>query len=167
MDVIPVPQYGAAMPASGEEPLLTIGEMAKACKITVRALRYYEEMDLISPIMRTQGRYRLYHVRTLKRIQAIQALQNLGYSLEEILEALGPSSVVANICTKKSRLTKTLTTLENQKQCVEDRIHTLQLLKGELDERYQTIQTFCEPCVNQSPTEDCRDSCEHRGVHLD
>jgi hypothetical protein len=28
---------------------LTIGSLAKLCNVTVRTLRYYEEMDLIGP----------------------------------------------------------------------------------------------------------------------
>ena len=62
----------SADPSVLAEPggLLTIGALAQLCGVTVRTLRYYEEMDLITPIKRTQGRYRLYHPRSLKRTRA-------------------------------------------------------------------------------------------------
>ena len=39
-------------------------------------IRMAEEMDLIGPVKRTAGKYRLYNERSLKRIKAIQALQS-------------------------------------------------------------------------------------------
>lgn len=92
--------HAAAAPdrahTAGEE-LFTIGELAKLCDVTVRTLRYYEEMDLIAPVGRTSGKYRLYDARSIKRLQAIQTFQSLNYSLEQILVILGPYSRIETL----------------------------------------------------------------------
>lgn len=53
--------------------------------MTVRALRHYEEIDLLVPeIVDRDTGYRYYAVGQLQKIQSITMLKSLGYSLEEI-----------------------------------------------------------------------------------
>lgn len=40
--------------------LLQIGEVAEAIGLSLRTVRYYEQMGLISPERRSQGGFRLY-----------------------------------------------------------------------------------------------------------
>lgn len=64
---------------------LKIGEFSRLGRVTVRALRHYEEIDLLVPeiVDRATG-YRYYSVSQLQKIQSITTLKGLGYSLEEI-----------------------------------------------------------------------------------
>lgn len=66
---------------------LKIGEFSRLGRVTVRALRHYEEIGLLKPsiIDRDTG-YRYYAVSQLQKIQSITTLKGLGYSLEEILD---------------------------------------------------------------------------------
>lgn len=66
--------------------LLRIGELAKRSGKTVRALRYYEELELLRPCRRTRGGFRLYTPRELRRIEVISQLQELGLTLDQIAE---------------------------------------------------------------------------------
>jgi MerR family transcriptional regulator, copper efflux regulator len=64
--------------------LLKVGELAKKTGKTVRAIHLYEELGLLSPAVRSKGGFRLYSGRAAKRINWIQKLQDMGFSLTEI-----------------------------------------------------------------------------------
>lgn len=71
---------------------LNIGRMASLNCISKRALRIYDEMGLLVPAERdeTTG-YRYYTLDQCATLDAIQQLQHLGFSLEEIKELLQSS----------------------------------------------------------------------------
>jgi len=64
--------------------LLKVGELAKKTGKTVRAIHLYEELGLLAPAVRSKGGFRLYSGRAVKRIEWIQKLQDMGFSLTEI-----------------------------------------------------------------------------------
>ena len=64
---------------------LKIGEFSRLGRVTVRALRHYEEIDLLTPeIVDRDTGYRYYSVGQLQKIFSITKLKSMGYSLEEI-----------------------------------------------------------------------------------
>ena len=66
---------------------LKIGEFSRLGRVTVRALRHYEEIGLLRPaIIDRETGYRYYAVDQLQKIQSITKLKGLGYSLDEIRE---------------------------------------------------------------------------------
>ncbi len=68
-----------------EEHGLQIGELAERCDTTTRTLRYYEDLGLIGPWRRANGKFRMYRLETVDRIKQIKELQDLlGWSLDEI-----------------------------------------------------------------------------------
>ncbi len=64
---------------------MKIGEFAKACGISISALRYYDEQGLISPVYtdRFTG-YRYYGKGQLEVCKKIGMLKAAGFSLTEI-----------------------------------------------------------------------------------
>ena len=66
---------------------LTIGQVAERSGVASSAIRYYEELGLVSSD-RTTGNQRRYEQATLRRLGFIRAAQRVGLSLEEIAEAL-------------------------------------------------------------------------------
>ncbi|MFC4387978.1 MerR family transcriptional regulator [Gracilibacillus marinus] len=68
--------------------MLTIKEVTKQTGITVRTMRYYDQIDLLPPAGKTEGGHRLYGEKELKKLQEIQFLKSLGFTLEEIKEML-------------------------------------------------------------------------------
>jgi len=68
-------------PAGG---LMKIGEVARKTGVSLRTIRYYEELKLIAPMSRSKGGFRLYDREILTRIHLIQSLQELELSLKEI-----------------------------------------------------------------------------------
>ena len=66
---------------------LTIGQVAERTGAATSALRYWEDLGLITSI-RTTGNQRRYERATIRRVSFIRAAQRVGLSLEEIGRAL-------------------------------------------------------------------------------
>ncbi|MEK4628648.1 MerR family transcriptional regulator [Solibacillus sp. FSL R7-0682] len=64
--------------------MITIKDISKRTGISVRTLRYYEEIALLIPSAKTEGGHRLYGEEELKKLQQILFLKNLGFKLKEI-----------------------------------------------------------------------------------
>ncbi|WP_342533703.1 MerR family transcriptional regulator [Lysinibacillus sp. FSL K6-0057] len=64
--------------------MLTIHHVSKQTGISVRTLRYYEEIGLLLPIAKTEGGHRIYDENELKTLQQIVFLKTLGFKLKEI-----------------------------------------------------------------------------------
>jgi len=64
----------------------TIGEMCRAFDVTPRALRFYEQKELLKPIR--QGQHRHYTPRDRARLTLILRGKRFGFSLAEIRELL-------------------------------------------------------------------------------
>ena len=143
---------------------MTIGALAAQCGVTVRTLRYYEEMDLIGPVKRTSGKYRLYNKHSLKRVNAILALQDLGYALEEIVETLGAYSQ-ANGCAKSAQIALTERSLALQQRSIEGKLKQLRQMKKDILVRVDTIEHICKPCMTETPDECCPQDCQYIDVH--
>ena len=67
--------------------LLPIGELAHRAGVATSALRYYEQLGLISS-RRTAGGQRRYSRATLRRVAFVRAAQTIGLSLDEVRAAL-------------------------------------------------------------------------------
>jgi len=64
---------------------MRIGEAAKRAGVTPRTIRYYESIGLMGSIQRHAGSgFRHYEEVDIQRLGKIEALKNLGLSLEEI-----------------------------------------------------------------------------------
>ncbi len=62
---------------------LTIGEVAEQAGVTVRTLRYYEELGLLAPERDSGGRRR-YDAATIDRLYRIKLLRGLGTPVAEV-----------------------------------------------------------------------------------
>lgn len=71
--------------------MLVIHEVSKQTGISVRTLRYYEEIGLLFPTAKTEGGHRLYGEEELKTLQQIVFLKTLGFRLKEIQPLLNES----------------------------------------------------------------------------
>ncbi|MEM6256657.1 MAG: MerR family transcriptional regulator [Cyanobacteria bacterium P01_D01_bin.156] len=78
--------------------LLQVGELAKQTGISIRTLRYYDEIGLLVPSHRTEAEYRLYSEADIARLQQILSLRQLGFALKEIRECLeNPAFSLPNV----------------------------------------------------------------------
>ena len=69
------------------------GQFAQKASVSIRTLRYYDKVGLLSPSLYTEAGYRLYTDADFLRLQQILALKFLGFSLDEIKHYLciGPT----------------------------------------------------------------------------
>src|SRR5690606_37621356 len=61
-----------------------IGELASLTGLTIRTLRYYDQIDLLPPSQYTESGHRLYTKTDLALLQQILALKQMGFSLDDI-----------------------------------------------------------------------------------
>ncbi|WP_164013351.1 MerR family transcriptional regulator [Pyxidicoccus trucidator] len=71
---------------------LTVSQVARLAKISVRALHHYDEIGLLSPSERSEAGYRLYTQVDLQRLQQVLFFRELGFPLEEVRRILGDPS---------------------------------------------------------------------------
>ena len=70
---------------------MQIGEVSEQTGLSLRTIRYYEEVGLVRPSARTTGGFRLYAETDVARLRLIRRMKPLDFSLEEmksVLEAL-------------------------------------------------------------------------------
>jgi DNA-binding transcriptional MerR regulator len=65
-----------------------VGDLAKLTGLTIRTLRFYDQIGLFSPSGHSDSGHRLYNEADIRRLQQIMALKDLGLSLDEIQTTL-------------------------------------------------------------------------------
>jgi MerR family transcriptional regulator, repressor of the yfmOP operon len=89
---------GADQAPAETTPLLGIGAAAARAGVSERALRYYQQIGLITPCACTPGGTRRYSVDDLARVARIRQLQVLlGFNLDEIAVILRSEDRMAEI----------------------------------------------------------------------
>jgi effector-binding domain-containing protein len=69
--------------------VLRIGEFSSLTQVSVKTLRYYDELGLLRPIhVDPDSGYRHYTASQLPRLHRILALRDLGFPLEQVARAL-------------------------------------------------------------------------------
>ncbi|MEU5155412.1 MerR family transcriptional regulator [Glycomyces sp. NPDC021274] len=71
-----------------EGEFMQIGEVADRTSLSLRTIRYYEEVGLVVPSGRSQGRFRLYSEADVRRLWLIRKLKPLDLSLDQIRDLL-------------------------------------------------------------------------------
>jgi DNA-binding transcriptional MerR regulator len=65
-----------------------IGEVTDRVGLSLRTVRYYEEVGLVAPSDRTAGGFRLYTEVDIERLIMAKELKPLGFSLDEVRTVL-------------------------------------------------------------------------------
>ena len=63
---------------------MLIGEVSARSGISVRMLRHYDKVGLVSPTGRTHGGYRQYADADVRRLFQVEGLRSLGLSLQQV-----------------------------------------------------------------------------------
>lgn len=77
---------------------MAIGKLAASASTKVQTIRYYEEIGLIRPFMRSEGGHRLYGPEDVKRLKFIRHARELGFGIYEIRELLHLSDTPETSC---------------------------------------------------------------------
>jgi len=145
----------APVPAPAEEPsseLLSIGMAATLLGISERALRYYQELGLVTPCGRTPGGMRRYSEADLGRVARIRQLQTLlGINLDEVAAVLRNDDRMAEIremyhdehtgADERVELARECLALQHQlRSTVEAKRASLEQFRAEVDEKIARIE---------------------------
>jgi DNA-binding transcriptional MerR regulator len=68
--------------------MYSIGHLAKISDMTVRTLRYYDEIGLLKPTTISKGGHRQYDDDAVEKLQNIMFLKEIGFDLETIRSIL-------------------------------------------------------------------------------
>ena len=61
---------------------MNIGEAAERTSLPPKTIRYYEEIDLVTPVRGANG-YRRYSDKDVHRLRFLQRARSLGFSIDE------------------------------------------------------------------------------------
>jgi effector-binding domain-containing protein len=107
----------------------SIGEMAKLHNLSIKTLRYYDEINLFNPsYVDENSGYRYYITEQFERLNTIQYLKKLGFSLKEIKDYL-----------EHRDIDKFLHLLVEQKKLTEKKIRELERINLRHEKRIQDI----------------------------
>lgn len=128
------------MNISVAEKLYKIGSVAACSGLSVKTVRYYEEMGLLSPaVKRSPAGYRLFEEAVFNRLAFIKRSQALGLRLQEINHILQVRDRGELPCSEaKQHLTLKVEAISGQ-------IAALETLKGELQGILNRWQEQPEP----------------------
>ena len=120
---------------------MRIGEFARIAGVTPRTVRYYESLGLLSPSEREGSGFRYYTGTELARLQKINALKELGLSLEEIASV---APLYFEDLTMLQGKRKIVELLKAHLQETEDKLVGLEQFRSELKANIDRIEQWIE-----------------------
>ena len=70
------------------DELMQIGQVATRIGLSLRTIRHYDDVGLVTPSARSAGGFRLYTEADVERLALIKRLKPLDFSLDQIRELL-------------------------------------------------------------------------------
>jgi DNA-binding transcriptional MerR regulator len=120
---------------------LSFKEMCARFNVTPRTLRYYEYIELLSPVK--EGRNRFYTAREVARMTLIMRGRRFGFSLEEIrqwLEIYQKEGTEPQLRAWLDMADRQLLALRAQAADLKTAITDLELLRKDAQEEVQKLQ---------------------------
>ncbi|WP_197373191.1 MerR family transcriptional regulator [Mycolicibacterium baixiangningiae] len=74
---------------------LQIGEVSARTELSIKTIRHYDDVGLVTPSARSAGGFRLYTEDDVERLLTIRRMKPLGFTLEEMRELLGALDTLA------------------------------------------------------------------------
>jgi DNA-binding transcriptional MerR regulator len=103
-----------------------IGELARSAGYAVQTVRYYEQIGLMPPPPRTEGRQRRYSDDHLKRLLFIRHARDLGFEVQDIRSLLDLVSEPDQSCASVDAIAKA------HVAAIDEKIRRLTALRAEL-----------------------------------
>jgi DNA-binding transcriptional MerR regulator len=119
----------AGEPAAREARTYTITELAQEFDITPRAIRFYEDVGLLTPSR--DGRNRIYDHRDRTRIKLTLRGKRLGLSLQEIKQLV---DMYESPDDTTQQLTAFLGVLRSHRQQLEQQLEDIEVTLGEINQ---------------------------------
>jgi MerR family transcriptional regulator, copper efflux regulator len=108
---------------------MKIGEFAGAVGVSVDAVRFYERRGVLPPAARTASGYRTFGQRDLDRVRLARQLQQLGLTIDEVVDTLATHDNGATCASERWRLEQVESRIDAQLAAL---THTRQLIRDAL-----------------------------------
>lgn len=112
---------------------MNIGEASKATDISVKMLRYYEEIGLARPALRADSGYRVYSDKNVATLRFVRRARDLGFQVKQIAALL-------DLWQDGSRASADV------KALALGHVRALEQRRRELDEMIATLQHLARHC---------------------
>lgn len=103
---------------------MQIGEVATRTGLSLRSIRYYEEVGLVLPSMRSTGGFRLYTDEDVARLELVKRMKPLDFSLEDMRGLLEVADAL-EVETDDEERRRLLERLTGFQDAAEERVDTL------------------------------------------
>lgn len=120
---------------------IRIGELARRTGLTVRTIRYYEELGLLESVKRVENGIRVYTHDDERRLRFIQRLKVLGLTLQEMLEL---ERLYRKERTNRAVLPKLVEMLDRHLAQTDERITALASLQEQITRERERIAARLE-----------------------
>ncbi|MBH5143631.1 MerR family transcriptional regulator [Rhodococcus erythropolis] len=67
---------------------MQIGEVAERTELSIKTIRHYDDVGLVTPSERSAGGFRLYTEADVQRLLVIRRMKPLGFTLDEMRQLL-------------------------------------------------------------------------------
>jgi DNA-binding transcriptional MerR regulator len=104
---------------------MQIGEVSERTGLSLRTIRYYEEVGLVTPSARSAGGFRLYSETDVARLLLIRRMKPLEFSLEEMKDVLGVLDALEAGEPGSAEREQLLGRLEMYRDAAKARVHAL------------------------------------------
>jgi len=74
---------------------MRIGELAERTGLSLRTIRFYEEVGVLAPAPRTKGGFRQFTDGDMQRLLLVRQMKPLGFTVEEMRNLLEAIEVLA------------------------------------------------------------------------
>jgi DNA-binding transcriptional MerR regulator len=80
-----------------DDPVLSIGELARRTGLPIRTIRFWSDIGLVPPVARTGSGRRLYDAACVARLELVATLRDLGLSLADVRRVVSGQVSVAEV----------------------------------------------------------------------
>ncbi|MEE1928503.1 MerR family transcriptional regulator [Streptomyces sp. TRM 70351] len=120
---------------------MQIGEVADRTGLSLRTIRHYEDVGLVTPSARSKGGFRLYTEADVERLMVVRRMKPLDFSLEEMRDLLAATDALTSAGTppgpERERLRERLAAY---REAAESRCETLRAQLHAAEDFAQTLR---------------------------
>lgn len=106
---------------------LSTGELSKRLQVSVRTLRYYDQIGLVQPSKKGEGGKRFYSKEDILALEKILLLKSLSLSLEDSKKIVTEKSITSILLVHKSLLEEQVDSIQKSIQHTTSLLNVLKL----------------------------------------
>lgn len=111
---------------------MTVGQLSKRANVTIRTIRYYDQIHLLTPEFRHANGRRYYTAKDLNRLEKICLLKSLSFSLDDIKTVLNKKSFKELLLHHQQQILSDINEEENTLKNIQTLLNSIEI-EGEFN----------------------------------